>query len=92
MLDILIEFLFELIFEGTIEISQNRKISKWLRYPLILIIIIFFSLIILFIIYLGLSLLKENILLGFLIIIVAIILLIGSIIKFKNVYLDKYEK
>jgi len=92
MLDILIEFLFELIFEGTIEIRQNRKISKWLRYPLILIIIIFFSLIILLIIYLGLSLLKENILLGFLIIIVAIILLIGSIIKFKNVYLDKYEK
>jgi len=46
-MEFLIEELLNLIFEGSIEISSNKKVSKWIRYPLIVIIILFFSVIIL---------------------------------------------
>lgn len=92
MLDVLFEIIVELIFEGTIEISKNRKVSKWIRYPLIALIVLFFGLIVFLILYLGFAFLKENVLLGFLLIAIAIILLVGCIIKFKNVYIEKIEK
>lgn len=41
MLDELFEFILELVVEGSIEISKNKKINKWIRYPLIALIIIF---------------------------------------------------
>lgn len=40
-MDILIETLIELIFDTSIELAKNRKISKWIRYPLIGLIILF---------------------------------------------------
>ena len=37
----LIEALIELIFDTSLELAKNKKISKWIRYPLIILIILF---------------------------------------------------
>lgn len=91
-MDLLIEIILELILEGSIEISSNRKVPKWIRYPLILILTILFSIIIVGIFILGLYIYKESIILSILLIICSIALLIGCIIKFKKLYLEKREK
>ncbi|MBE5936920.1 MAG: hypothetical protein E7265_02690 [Lachnospiraceae bacterium] len=59
-MELIFEFLFELLIEGGIEVAGNKKVSKWIRIPLIII----FSVGILFILglggFLGLSLIAEN--------------------------------
>ncbi len=88
-MEFILEVLLDLILEGSVEISSNHKISKFIRYPLIVLIIAFFLGIISLILIVGLVSLKEHPLLGLFLIIVSIILLIGSIIKFKNTYIKK---
>lgn len=88
-MEFIFEFIAELILEGSIEISSNKKVSKWIRYPLIFILILVFSIVIFGLLILGLIILNKNILAGIFIIIVSIIMLIGSIFKFKYTYLKK---
>lgn len=41
-MELLFEFLGEIFFEGIIEIIKNKKISKWICYPLFLLISAFY--------------------------------------------------
>lgn len=91
-MEFLFELLFELIFEGATCISSNKKISKLIRYPLILIIVLFFLSVIFGLLFLGIILLKENILAGCFTIAISILLFILSIVKFKKIYLKKVEE
>lgn len=88
-MDELIEFILELLLEGTIELSSSRKVPKYIRYPLIFLITLFFLAVIIGIFVIGVLLIDESILAGLLFIILSIIFGIGSIIKFKNLYLQK---
>lgn len=88
-MEFLIEELLDLILEGSIEISSNKKVPKWIRYPLIVIIILFFSVVIFGLLILGITLTKENLLGGILIILLSLILLIGWIVKFRKIYFNK---
>ena len=88
----LLEFILELILDGGIELSSNKKISKWLRYPLILIISLLFIAIISLIFYLGISIYQESIALSIALIILSIAMLIGGINKFKEMYLENREE
>lgn len=90
-MEYIIEAILDLILEGSMEISSNKKISKWIRYPLILFIILFYSIVIIGLFILGLMILKENILFGFFIIVLSLFMLIGSIVKFKKIYGKKVE-
>ena len=33
-MDLLIELIFELVMETSIEIAQDKKVKKWIRYPI----------------------------------------------------------
>lgn len=88
-MDLVIEFLMELLFEGAMEVSKNRKVSNWIRYPLIILIVLLFGLVIFGIFILGIAIRKENLLLSVLLIVLSIFLLVASILKFKKVYLEK---
>jgi len=78
-----------LISNGSIEISSNKKVSKWIRYPLIVIIILFFSVIIFGLLILGIAIMEDNMLAGILIVLLSLILLVGCIIKFRKIYFNK---
>lgn len=42
-MDFILEFLLELVVEGGMEASGNRKLSRWIRYPLMILTILFFA-------------------------------------------------
>lgn len=85
------EYLFELIFEGSIGVSKNKKTPQYIRNPLIAIIIIFLVVIGGVILLAGILSLKENIILGVSIILLGILMFIMSIIKFREIYLTKKQ-
>lgn len=91
-MEFIFEFIFELVLEGSIEASKSSKIPKYIRYPLIVIISLFFIAIIGLVIFAGILSLKENILLGILFILIGLFMLIMSVIKFRKTYLIKTNK
>lgn len=88
-MDFIIELVIELLLEGSIEISSNKRVSRWIRYPLIVFIVTMFAGIILLMLYLSFSLLNKNVLVAILILIISLFMLISAIIKFKKLYLEK---
>ena len=88
-MELIFEFIIELLFEGVGEASQNKKISKFIRYPLIALIVLAYTAFILLFVFMGVSILKDNIIGGILIIAFAILFLILSIKKFKETYIEK---
>ncbi len=43
-MDMLLEFIMELVMEGTVYTAQNKKVSLWIRIPLILVLVLFLDL------------------------------------------------
>ncbi len=87
MMECLFEFILELVLEGGIEVSKSNRIPKFIRYPLIVIIALFFIAVIGLIFFAGILSLKENIFVGIIFILIGTFLLIMSIIKFRKTYL-----
>lgn len=88
-MDLLFEFLGELIFEGSIELSKNKKVPKWIRYPLIVFILLLFLIVDFLFVFVSITILKENIIGGILFSIFTIFFIVMSIIKFKKMYFKK---
>lgn len=92
-MEIIIELLVELLFEGTFEISKNKKVPKFIRYPLILLIILLFIGVISLIFFTGILIYKETSkICGILLMLIGVALLVSSIIKFKKIYSDLTNK
>lgn len=93
MLEFVCELIFELIFNGIEEIGADRKISKWVRYPLILLVTLFYLSVIgfLFLFAIKAASTKEYIV-AILVFALALFLLIGTILKFRKTYFSKKQK
>lgn len=88
-MEYIFEFILELFLEGSIEASQSNKVPKWIRYLLIAVISLIFIVVIGIILFTGILVLNENIIAGIILIIIGLVMLISSIIKFKKIYLTK---
>lgn len=88
-MEFIFELIIELLLEGATEVSSNKKISKWIRYPILFLLVFFYLVIILLIIFVGLLLFEKNILASIFFIALGIFFLIFSIKKFKSVYLER---
>lgn len=88
-MEFLIELVLELILEGSMEISSNRKVPKIIRYPLIGLIFLIFLFVFGIILFVALISYKESILFSIFFIIIDIFLVLGFIKKFKELYLNK---
>lgn len=86
------EFIFELIAEvlvdGGIEVGTNKKISKWIRYPILFILISLCLAVTFLVIFVGISIFEKSALGSILIIFVGIILFIGVIFRFRKLYIE----
>lgn len=91
-MDLLFEFIFELLLEGSVEISSNKKVSKWIRYPIIFLLAAFFSIIIFGIIIIGILSLKSNLGMGIFFILLGIFFLFGTINNIKKNYVKAKNK
>lgn len=88
-MDYLIEFLIELILEGSFELSQTKKTPNWLRIPLfILILLILIGSIALIFLTAFLSI-KEYTLISIILFIVGVIFTTLFIYKFRHIYLKR---
>lgn len=88
-MDFIIEFIVELLIEGSIEIGTNRKISKFVRYPLLILILIFYIVVIGIITFVGIELLSKNIILGIIFLLLALFLIFITIWAFRKKLKEK---
>lgn len=88
-MDFIIELLVELLLDGSFELSKTKKTPSWLRYPLIIIVMLIFlgsAAIILITGYLGL---KDIPILGIIILLLGFTYIIVCIKKFKHIYIKR---
>lgn len=88
-MEFLLELLFDLITEGTVELSQNVKVPKIIRYPLIVIIVIFFVAVIGVMVLASVLALRQNLPFGILLSALTLFLLVTGVLKFRKIYLSK---
>lgn len=91
-MEFIFEFILELLLECSIDASKSKKIPKYIRYLLIVIIVTFFIAVIGLIILTGVLILEENLLAGIFLILIGLFMLVMSIIKFRKTYLIKSSK
>lgn len=91
-MECLFEFILELVFEVSIEVSKSNKVPKYIRYPLIIIISLFSIIVIGLILFTGILSFKENRLSGILFILIGLFMFIIGVIKFRKTYLIKRSK
>ncbi len=86
-MELLIEFLFELIFEGSIELAQSPKVPKWIRFILIVILMTFILGVIFGIGTVGvIAIMKGEKGIGIFLLAVTAILVGGCVYKFIELY------
>lgn len=88
-MELIIEFVIELLLEGSFELSKNLKTPKWLRYPLIFLVILFFIAVITIIFLVGYLVLEESPIIGILLIIIAAAFGVYCISKFIDLYIKR---
>lgn len=88
-MEFIIELVTELVLEGSFELSKNIKTPKWLRYPLIILVALFFITVIAIIFTLGIVTLKESTIIGLLLIIIAAAFGVYCISKFIDLYIKR---
>lgn len=84
-MEIIVEFLLELILEGSEEVSANKRISRWIRYPLIVLIGLFYIAVISIIFLVASKVFEENRLISIVLLLLDVFLSIRTIIKFKKI-------
>ena len=90
-MELLIELIMELAFEGTMELSTSRKVPDWIRYPLIVLIGLFFAAFIGLMLLIGLLFLQEAWYVGILFLAMGIFFAYMTIRKFRRVYILKKD-
>jgi len=91
-MEFIFEFILELVFQGGTEVSKSNKIPKYIRYPLIGIISLFYIAVIGFLIFAGIISFNNNIVLGIFLIVIGVLFLIISAIEFRKTYKIKSKK
>lgn len=87
-MEILIEFLGELLFEGIVELAKDERVPKAIRYPLLALFAVLYGIIIILLIMLAIKAIKvKNMVIGVFFLLCSLLLLILFIsffIKSKN--------
>ncbi len=87
-MDFILEIIFDLVLESSMEISKDKKIKKWIRYPLAFLLSLFIIAVIGTIFFVGIMfILDEEInikLAGILFIVFDMILIFSAIKKIKK--------
>ena len=91
VLEFIIELVIELIVDGGIELTKSKKVSKWIRYPIVAIAGIVTIGIFGFMFLVGYGLLEETVFGGLIILGFTILLLILTIHKLIKVYKEAKE-
>ena len=90
-MEFIIEFVLDLLFEGGQEICRNQKISKWIRYPVLVLIALMFAAVVLLLFVLSWTMWDESVPGSLLIAAIGIALTAAIVIKVRKEYLKHYR-
>lgn len=88
-MDIVLEFLLGLIVDGGIEASGNKKLSRWIRCPLIALVVLFFWAVIAMVFYLAFGLSSDEPVASVIFSLLGLFFLVGTVLKFRKLYFAK---
>lgn len=88
-MDAVFAFFLELIVDGMIEMSGDRKMSRWIRYPLIVFSVLFFGTVIGMIFFLAIGMSHNEPLAAAVISLLGIFMLLGTFLKFRKLYFER---
>lgn len=91
-MELLFEILLDLISEGVSEASQSKKVPKPVRYIAIGLVVLFFVAVLGLILFMGIALLEEKPVAGWVVLLFGLTMGALSIAKFKKVYLARQSK
>ncbi|MED9802446.1 MAG: hypothetical protein U0K30_03315 [[Clostridium] innocuum] len=80
-METLLEIIMEIVMEGTLYTAGNKKVSLWIRIPLILVLLLFFGFIIAGSFLTGIIIVKKEGLFKGLIMLGISVLMLGVLIK-----------
>lgn len=87
-MEILFEFIFELLFEGSVEVAKSRKAPRWIRYPIIALLSLCIIAVVLLFFVLGIFLIIKNesysLFLGLVFLIIDVLFVVSIIKKIKE--------
>ena len=92
ILEIVIDFIVTIFVDNTDNIVKNKKISKWIRYPVIFVTILLCSLVTIAPIILGIVLLNKNIIASIIFILIGTIFTSAIIYEIKKTIKEKSNK
>lgn len=88
-MELFLEIVFEFLFEGIIEVINNKKVSKWIRYPLFMIVTLIYTCISLLFFSLSFSFIRESLLAFLILFIIGVVLLIMFFLFIRKLYISK---
>lgn len=87
-MELLLELIFELLIEGSTQIAKDKKLNKWIRYPVAVLLSLFILVVIGAMLVVGIIFLTEpetdKKLFGVLFIVFDIVLIISAIKKIRK--------
>ena len=91
-MELLVELVLTLFLEGGIEASKDRRISRPIRYVLVLLIALFFIAVFGLLIWMGILACRRTLLGGGIVILFGLLLLVLSALQFRAAYVRKKGK
>ena len=88
-MELFLEIVFEFLFEGIIEVIKNKNISKWIRYPLFILVTLLYTCISLLFFSLAFSFIRESLLAFIILFIIGVGLLIMFFLFIRKLYISK---
>jgi membrane protein YdbS with pleckstrin-like domain len=91
-MELVVELVLTLFLEGGIEASKDRRISRPIRYVLVLLIALFFIAVFGLLIWMGILACRRTLLGGGIVILLGMFLLVWSAIQFRRVYVQRRKQ
>ena len=91
-MEFILEAILELILEGGITVGKNKKHSRWIRYPLLLLAGIVYIGIIALMIFIGFLVLREGLWRAIVMWAFALAFIIATVWSFRKEYKKKKSK
>ena len=76
------EIVLEILMEGSLAICRNKKISRWIRWPIFIVLVLFLTAVIVGIFLFGVYMYHQNIAVSLLFLAIALFLLGGCVWTF----------
>ncbi|MBE6940573.1 MAG: hypothetical protein E7457_07140 [Ruminococcaceae bacterium] len=90
-MEFIIELILEIVFDLGVEASMSRRVPRWVRYILIVLLSLAVLALIGLILFVAAAVMKETLWGGLLLMVIAVVLLVSAVIKFRKNYLCRRE-